>query len=258
MSQTDYQIRFPTEEVDFTRQQEYFFVIQNGIETQYIVHHYHEVYSVPLLYERMAIMMNYQSPQTILMQLILELTKCQIDIQSLVVFDIAAGSGLMGKQLASVGIKSVVGLDILPEAAEAATRDYPGVYEKYYVEDLTNLTPAVKQELEERGFNCLICCSSISCHFPVQAFINAFNLMPDHGWIAFNVSTYILEEPDQQNIFESVAAVDFSQLYHKIVKADILEISQKHYYLHRFMTNGKPVYYVSVIARKRGNIPDNY
>lgn len=258
MSQTDYQIRFPTEDVDFTRQQEYFFVMQNGIETQYVVHHYREVYSVPQLYERMASMMNYQSPQTILMQLITELTKCQIDIQSLVVFDIAAGSGLMGKQLASVGIKSVVGLDILLEAAEAAERDYPGVYEKYYVEDLTNLTATVQQELAERGFNCLICCSSLSCHFPIQAFINAFNLLQDNAWIAFNVSTYILEEPDQQNIFESVAAIDFSQLYHKIVNAGILEIIQKHYYLHRFMTNGKPVYYVSVIARKRGNIPVNY
>jgi hypothetical protein len=40
MSQVDYQIRFPEESVDFSRDQEYFFVIQNGVETKYILQNY--------------------------------------------------------------------------------------------------------------------------------------------------------------------------------------------------------------------------
>ncbi|MEA5563692.1 class I SAM-dependent DNA methyltransferase [Planktothrix agardhii] len=258
MSQVDYQIRFPEESVDFSRDQEYFFVIQNGVETKYILQNYAQVYSLPKLYQEISLRLKCQSPETISMQLIAQLIKSKTDIESLVVLDIAAGTGLVGKHLASLGIKSIVGVDIIPEAAQAAQRDYPGIYEKYYVEDLTNITPTAKQELSNRGFNCLICCSSLSCHLPLQVFINSFNLISQDGWVAFNVSTYILDNPNNTEAFESKKAVNFSQLYHKMVEAGILEICHKHYYLHRYMTNGKPVNYVSVVARKRGNIPENW
>jgi hypothetical protein len=38
-------------------------------------------------------------------------------------------------------VESVVGVDIIPEAQEAADRDRPGVYEDYYVVDLTRMQP---------------------------------------------------------------------------------------------------------------------
>ena len=51
MNQVDFQIRLPEENVDFSRDQEYFFVIQNGVETKYILQNYPQVYSLPKLHQ---------------------------------------------------------------------------------------------------------------------------------------------------------------------------------------------------------------
>jgi hypothetical protein len=257
MSQVDYQIRFPEESSDF-RNQEHFFVSQKGNEKKYTLQQYGEVFNVPLLYEAVTSMLKYQSPETLAMQLITQVIKAKTNIDSLVVLDIAAGTGLIGKHLASLGVKSIVGVDIIAEAAEAAQRDYPNVYEKYYVEDLTDITPAAQQELANRGFNCLVCCSSLSCHFPIQGFINSFNLIENDSWVAFNVNTYIIEELDNTEVFEYKKAAEFGQLYHQMIKAGILEVTNKHYYLHRLLMNGKALDYVAVTARKRGDIPENW
>ncbi|NER78233.1 MAG: class I SAM-dependent methyltransferase [Leptolyngbya sp. SIO1D8] len=255
LSQFDYQIRFPEKSNDI-RNQEYFYVVQNGHESRYNLQHYKEVFAVPGLYNAVTSKLRYQSPETIAMQLVTQLIKYKAAIDSLVVLDIAAGTGLIGKHLTSLGVKSIVGVDIIEEAAQATQRDHPGAYEKYYVEDLTNISFAAQKELTDRGFNCLVCCSSLSCHFPIQGFINAFNLIKNGGWIAFNVNTYILEDTDSPDSFEYQKAAEFGQLYHHMVKTGILEITNKHYYLHRLLTNGKALDYVSVTARKRSNISE--
>ena len=257
MSQVDHQIRFPETSSDL-RNQEYFFVTHNGKESKYTLQQYEEVFNVPGLYEAVTTKLKYQSPETIAMQLITQVIKAKSEIDSLVVLDIAAGTGFAAKELASLGVKSIVGVDIIPEAAQAAQRDYPGVYEKYYVEDLTAITPTAQEELANRGFNCLVCCSSLSCHFPIQGFINSFNLIKNDGWVAFNVNTYVIENLDNTDSFEYKKAAEFGQLYHYMIKAGILEITNKHYYLHRLLINGKALEYVTITARKRGNIPENW
>lgn len=257
MNQVDYQIRFPGESSDF-RNEEYFYLVQDGSEKKIILQNYAELFKIPLLYEKFCSMTLYQSPETLAMMLLSQLILSKTDIESLVILDVAAGTGLFGKNIAKYGVKSIVGVDIVPEAAQAAQRDYPGVYEKYYVEDLTAITPTAQEELENRGFNCLVCCSSLSCHFPIQGFINSFNLIEDGGWVAFNVNTYIIEDLDNTDTFEYKKAAEFGQLYHQMVKAGILEITDKHYYLHRLMVNGKALDYVAITARKRGNIPENW
>lgn len=257
MNQIKHQVRFPEGSSDL-RNQEYFFATHGGKEYKYHLQQYEDVFNVPGLYEAVTTKLKYQSPATVAMQLIAQVIKAKLDIDSLVVLEIAAGTGFAGKELASLGVKSIVGVDIIPEAAEAAQRDYPGVYEKYYVEDLVNITPATHKVLVERDFNCLMCCSSLSCHFPVQGFINSFNLIKTDGWIVFNVSTYILEDTEDEDSFEYKKAVEFRQLYLYMIKVGILEVTNKHYYLHRLLTNGTPLNYVAVTARKRSNISKNW
>lgn len=46
--------------------------------------------------------------------------------------DYAEVCGLFGQAVAQVGVTSIIGIDIVPEAAEACRRDYPGVYEDYF------------------------------------------------------------------------------------------------------------------------------
>lgn len=257
MSKVDYQVRFSQDSSDL-RNQEHFYFMRDGNEQKLILQDYAEIYKIPLLYEQFCDKALYQSPETLAMLLASQSVKSGFDLESLIILDIAAGSGLFGKSIAQYGIKSIVGVDIVPEAAQAAHRDYPGIYDKYYVEDLTAITPTAQAELTNRKFNCLVCCSSLSCHFPIQGFINSFNLIEDGGWIAFNVNTYVIEDLDNLDSFEYKKAAEFGQLYRYMIKTGILEVTQKHYYLHRLLTNGKSLDYVAITARKIGNISDKW
>ena len=57
--------------------------------------------------------------------------------------------------MADAGVEKLVGVDILPEAARAAERDRPGLYDNYYPADLLNPPPDVEDKLLEGEFNCL-------------------------------------------------------------------------------------------------------
>ena len=43
------------------------------------------------------------------------------------------------RKLIDAGVDTVVGIDIIEEAAMALERDRPGIYSEYFVEDLTSL-----------------------------------------------------------------------------------------------------------------------
>ena len=98
MNQLNYQIRFAELTSDL-REEEAFIVTQDQQETEYRLQDYGKVFAVPLLYENICSLLKYQSPETIAMQLISEVIKAKQDIDSLVVFEIAAGTGLCGKHL---------------------------------------------------------------------------------------------------------------------------------------------------------------
>ena len=48
------------------------------------------------------------------------------------------------------------------EAAEAALRDRPGVYDAYHVGDICNLNSDASTDLHTRSFNTLICLSAMA------------------------------------------------------------------------------------------------
>ncbi|WP_462271323.1 class I SAM-dependent methyltransferase [Desulfobacter sp.] len=55
----------------------------------------------------------------------------------IVALDIGAGNGMVGEHLSAMGSETIVGVDILSEAADALERDRPGLYDAYHVADLT-------------------------------------------------------------------------------------------------------------------------
>ncbi len=130
-----------------------------------------------------------------------------------------------------------MGIDIIPEAAQAARQQYPGVYENYYVEDLTNLN--------RRGFNSLICCSALSNgHVPADALSVVFNQIAPHGWIAFNVAQYFWKDKTKAG---------FRHQHSWVEDQVIFEIMRMHPYRHRFYTDGRPLEYLAIIGRKRSS-----
>ncbi|NER47553.1 MAG: methyltransferase domain-containing protein [Symploca sp. SIO1A3] len=244
MSQTNFEIRLPEEFGTLAINEEYFFIVQDGKERKLRLHDYAEVYSIPGLYEYLALeTLRYQSPRVLSSLLIEQVTQAGGKVEDLTVLEIGAGSGLFGQALANLGVKSITGVDIVPEAAAAAEREYPGIYENYYAEDLANLNETVSNNLTTRGFNCLVCCSALSSgHIPHQALTTALKMIVPYGWIAFNVA---------KDIWENQGEGGFVQLHPWVAQTDMLELVTTYAYQHRIYMDGRPLEYIAVIGRKQ-------
>jgi len=249
MLMTDYgfQVRLPADAKGLKLDDEYFYVEYRGKEQKIGIHEYEKIYEIPGLYEHIiSHILKCVSPRVVSDLLTEQVVETGGSLADLSVLDFGAGVGLVGEILARKGVRSIVGLDIIAEAAIAAQRDKPGVYAKYYVEDVCNLSTAVRRELEARRFNCLTCVGSLACgHVSADVFVQAYNLIDTGGWIAFN----ILKES-----FAGQASSGLSDLIHGISDSNILEIKVIYEYRHRYLMNGRSVNNVAVIGRKSADI----
>jgi SAM-dependent methyltransferase len=101
-------------------------------------HDYDRIYRIPGLYERLFYdILRCCSPRVVCGMLRAELDRAGVDPSTLRVLDLGAGNGIVGAELRSAGVSRIVGVDIIPEAREAALRDRPDVYEDYHVVDMT-------------------------------------------------------------------------------------------------------------------------
>ncbi|WP_324238540.1 class I SAM-dependent methyltransferase [Okeania sp.] len=172
-----------------------------------------------------------------------KVTEAGGNIEDLVVLEIGAGSGMVGKALADLGVKSIVGIDIVPEAKEVAEREYPGVYENYYIENLIDLSETTQEALANRGFNCIVCVSALGFnHIPAQAWAKAFNMIAPNSLVAFNV---------QKERWEDNSENSFLAWHPWVGEKNIFEITETHEYQHRIYMDGRPLYYIAIIGKKQ-------
>ncbi|MFB2920809.1 MULTISPECIES: class I SAM-dependent DNA methyltransferase [Aerosakkonema] len=249
MQKVDFEVQLPETEIvsNLPIQEEFFWLSQNRKKQKLRLHDYAQIYQTPHLYEYLMQKLQAKSHIVLSSLLIDRVTQAGGNVKDLVVLEIGAGSGMVGKALADLGVKSISGIDILPEAAEAAKRECPGVYENYYVEDLTNLSEKTRDTLSRRGFNCLVCASALAFnHIPASGLASGFNLIAPNGWIAFNV---------QKERWEDKGETSFVASHPWVAETDIFEIVQRHNYQHRFHMDGRPLYYMAIIGTKRANIP---
>lgn len=246
---TNFQIRLPDNIENLPINEEYVFITENGRERRLKLHDYAEVYRIPGLYNYLALeKLAYRSPQVMATLLIENLKNSGESVEELKLLELGAGSGLFGQAVAKLGATSIIGIDIVPEAAEATRRDAPGVYENYFVEDLTQLSKSTRDLLNEKKLNGFICCSALSeGHIPVKAFATGMNLIKDRGWVLFNVAKTSYE--CQENCPE------FVNFYRQAVEKDYLKIHNTQPYLHRRFLNGQPLEYVAILAKKQTDIP---
>lgn len=229
--------------------EEYFFITENGQERRLKLHNYAEVYSIPGLYNYLALeKLQYRSPEVMATLLTENLQNNGESIKDLKLLELGAGSGLFGKAVAKMGVTSIIGIDIVPEAAEATRRDTPGVYENYFVEDLTQLSKSTSDFLKEKKFNGFVCCSALSeGHIPVKAFATGMNLIKNQGLVLFNVAKTSYECENN--------CPEFVNFYRQAVEKDYLKIHSTKSYLHRRFFNGKPLEYVAILAKNKTDIP---
>lgn len=207
------------------------------------LHDYAMIYCTPGLYEALfRDELRCNSPAIVRGLLDRVLDAEGIDADSLVVLDLGSGNGMVGEELADAGVHTIVGIDILPEAAEATERDRPGVYKDYRVVDLTEPSPESEAALAAAPFNCLTSVASLGFgDIPPIAFQRAVDAIADDGLVAFTIRDRFLEEDDDSG---------FSALVGEMLETHALEPLAEHSYDHRLSVTGEPLTYQAIVARK--------
>ena len=246
-SAAPYQIRFPSRGDSGLDQDEEWCVVTlaDGTEERMRFHDYHEIYPHPGLYEQIFHeRLACSSPEIVVGLLGRQLKANGVDARELSVLDLGAGNGMVGEELKGIGAGTVVGVDIIKEAAEAAERDRSGVYDDYFVEDFTDLPDATVEQLRSHNLNALACVAALGFgDIPPLAFATAYDLVGPDGWLAFNIRDEFLE----------AGRGGFARLIHSMYRDRWIEPLDSERYVHRLSSvDGKPLHYVAMVARKLG------
>ncbi len=230
-----------------SQDKEYCIVELDGVKRRIRFHDYHEIYRIPGLYEYLFCdKLGCVSPEVVTSLLGDAVAKSSVSLSELDILEIGAGNGIVGELLKKQGIRTIVGIDIVPEAAEATRRDRPSVYDDYYVADLENLSSDTIKNLEAKGFNCLVTVGALGFgDIHPKAFANAYSFIAQDGWIAFNIKEDFLETSDKTG---------FSGLIRDMIERGVIEVQVKHRYRHRFSVDWRPLYYSGIIAKKKAAI----
>ena len=212
------------------------------------LHDYAEIFSIPGLYEQLfSEMLECSSPEIVCGLLGAELIASDVDPASLTALDFGAGNGMVGEQLAEVGVQSMVGLDLLPEARDAALRDRPDLYDDYLAADITALDGDERRELEAHDFNAMVCVAALGFgDIPPAAFAEAFNLVDTPGWIAFNLRDKFMHDADPAGFGAFIA---------RMYDEGVLEEQARVSYTHRVSVAGEGLEYDAIVACKRDDVP---
>ena len=84
-------------------------------------------------------------------------------------------------RLLAGGAAALVGMDLIPEARDAALRERPGAYLEYVAGDVGE-PGLVERLVAEHGLNALVCSGGIS-HIPVEAFAVGWEAFPPGSWL---------------------------------------------------------------------------
>ncbi len=244
-----HRIQFPTTEAQALSQDEVSFTLQteNGDEVIRF-HDYDVIYGHPGLYEQLFYdRLKCQSPSKVASILRSAVEQAGEQPTTLRVLDLGAGNGIMGEELRRLGVARVIGADIIAEARDAYLRDRPGLYDDFLVCDFADVDEDTHRELEAWSFDCLTTVAALGFgDIPPRAFVNAFNLVADGGWIAFNIRDTFLDHRE---------TTDFSRTVRELVFTDYLEIHHLERYRHRLSIDGEPLFYYAIAGRKTAEVP---
>lgn len=212
------------------------------------LHDYAEIFDVPGLYEQLfAERLACDSPRVVCDLLADQLELDGFDPAALTALDFGAGNGMVGEALDGLGIGTIVGVDLLEQARDAALRDRPGVYDAYHVLDLTNLRRDERAELDAHGFDCFTCVAALGFgDVPPVAFAQALNTVADGGWVAFNVRDRFFDDSDPTG---------FGGFLRRLFAEGVLDERARLRYTHRVALDGTALNYLAVVSRKRRDVP---
>ena len=219
-----------------------------GSQKRIRFHDYAAIFDIPGLYERLF----YDRLECISP---FRVTRLLADVarehgqppEDLRVLDLGAGNGMVGDELQSLGVKTIVGVDIIPEARSAAMRDRKGIYQDYLVTDMTDVPKDDARRLVSKELNCLTTVATLGFgDIPPKAFSTALSLLATPGWLAFNIKEDFLHERDDSG---------FARMVRELSRLGVIRIEAYRRYRHRLSVDGRPLYYVAMIASKQRDVP---
>jgi predicted TPR repeat methyltransferase len=243
MGFSEYEIEFPSLEFRMDQREEWIIVHSEDSNEKICLHDYARFYKMPGLYEEVIYKhLKCNSPQVICGLLKKELEKKSGGSQNLRALDFGAGNGIVGEYLKQkIGCDILVGVDIIPEAFDATQRDRPGIYDDYYVMDLSQPKTFEEKKLEMWNFNMLLTVGALGFNdIPTRAFINALNIVEDDAWVAFNIKDKFLSKNDDsgfKNVLDSMVG-------------DSFHVLQMKRYCHRLSISGEPLHYHAIVGKK--------
>jgi hypothetical protein len=249
MDDPSFKISIPENTCEIVQGEEQFVITcEDGREVRIQAHDYNEIYKIPGLYEHL-FYKNYKcdSPAVVCSELVNAVEGSNQQTSDLKVFDVGAGNGMVGEELISAGVETVIGIDIIEEAAMATERDRPDIYADYFVEDLTRLPSDVEKKIVNESLNCMTLVAALGFgDIPPNAFAEAYNLISESGWIAFNIKDEFCSEDDQTG---------FSKLIQNMTESGVLDLKSKKHYVHRQCQDGTPLEYFAIVGKKHDDIP---
>lgn len=226
-------------------------VLVDGRRDRIRFHDYHLIYEIPGMYERLFYdMLECVSPRVVRELLATVLAQQNLNTENLRVLDVGAGNGMVGEEIRALGAGTVLGVDILEEAAVATRRDRPDVYDDYLVADLTDLTEGQRDVIVDADLNSMVTVAALGFgDMPPAAFVGAFNLIETPGLLAFNIKDDFLGDDDPSG---------FNLLIRRMFADEaIVPLAEKHY-RHRLSVRGAPLEYIAFVARKTGDVPASW
>jgi predicted TPR repeat methyltransferase len=238
-----FEISFPKANAGVDQDAETCEVVVDGTVRRIRFHDYDEIYRIPGLYEQLFYEeLDCQSPEVVCGLLAEQLAAGGHDPKTQTVLDLGAGNGMVGECLKKHGLGTIVGVDIIPEAAEAAERDRPGAYTEYVVGDLTKPSAEVDAALKKYPFGVLTTVAALGFgDIPPEAFLYAYNLLGPGAWVAFCIKEDFLADDEPSG---------FSRLMQQLMNEGELEVFAERRYRHRLSAQGEPLHYIAMIGRK--------
>lgn len=247
MESNGYKVVYPDANRDLDQNEEFFTLVTDDSSKKLRIHDYDEVYKIPGLYEEVVYdHLKCDSPRMVCALLEQEINAAGGPNGELRALDFGAGNGVSGECLADkFDCDTLIGLDIVSEARDAARRDRPEIYDEYYVMDLSEPSDKDLQALNKWEFNVLLTIAALGYgDIPTQGFINAFNLVEKDGWIAFNIKDRFMSSEDDTGYHDTLNAM----------MGDSLEALKIRHYCHRLSMSGDPLHYYAVVGRKKDEI----
>jgi SAM-dependent methyltransferase len=248
VTQVDFEIVLPEVGHELGQDEEWCEILAGTARRRIRFHDYREIYNIPGLYERLFHdILKCASPRVVRTQLARVLAERGTEPAQLRVLDVGAGNGIVGEELRELGAASVFGIDIIEEAAAAAHRDRPGVYDQYLIADLTDLASDERNTLVGADLNTMTTVAALGFDdMPPQAFAAAYNLISTPGLAAFTI---------KEDFVTSRDASGFSELIRRMFVEKVTRPLAKQRYRHRLSVQGEPLYYIAFIAEKIEDIP---